>query len=72
MVSGTLSTRLTWPSTYSMSDRLAAGWALPSDHSVSVVPMIQCRPHGITNSTLSGVRTMIPVLAWIRSRGTTR
>ena len=29
-----------------MSFRLAAGCALSSDQSVSVVPMIQCRPHG--------------------------
>ena len=55
-----------------MSARLAAGWALSSDQSVSVVPMIQCRPHGMTNSTLTGVRRMIPVAEWIRSRGTTR
>ena len=34
--------------------------------------MIQCRPHGMTKSTLAGVRRMIPVLDWIRSRGTTR
>src|SRR5580704_11093986 len=55
-----------------MSVRLAAGWALDSDHSVSVVPMIQCRPHGMTNSTLTGVRRMMPVLEWMRSLGTTR
>ncbi len=55
-----------------MSLRLAAGCALDSDQSVSVVPMIQCRPHGMTNSTLTAVRRMIPVLEWIRSRGTTR
>ena len=35
-----------------MSLALAAGCALSSVQSVSVVPMIQCRPHGITNSTL--------------------
>ena len=29
----------------------AAGCALSRSQSVSVVPMIQCRPHGITNST---------------------
>ena len=55
-----------------MSARLAAGWALSRDQSVSVVPMIQCRPHGMMNSTLFGVRMMIPVLDWMRSRGTTR
>ena len=31
-----------------------------SDQSVSVVPMIQCRPHGMTNSTLFSVRKMMP------------
>ncbi len=55
-----------------MSVRLAAGCARSRDQSVSVVPMIQCRPHGITNKTLNGVRKMIPVADWIRSRGTTR
>jgi hypothetical protein len=55
-----------------MSLALAAGWALSSDQSVSVVPMIQCRPQGMTNSTLNGVRTMIPAPDRIRSRGTTR
>ena len=34
-----------------MSVRLAAGWALSRFQSVSVVPMIQCRPHGMTKST---------------------
>jgi hypothetical protein len=39
---------------------------------VSVVPTIQWRPHGITNSTLFSVRRISPVVDWIRSRGTTR
>ena len=34
--------------------------------------MIQCRPHGITNSTDFSVRTMKPASERIRSRGTTR
>jgi hypothetical protein len=28
---------------------------------VSVVPTIQCRPHGMMNSTLVAVRKMMPV-----------
>jgi hypothetical protein len=44
-----------------MSARLAAGSDLLPTQSVSVVPMIQCRPQGMMNSTLSGVRAMIPV-----------
>ncbi len=55
-----------------MSARLAAGCALSRSHGVSVVPMIQCRPHGITNSTDFSVRTMKPASERIRSRGTTR
>ncbi len=55
-----------------MSVALAAGWALSSAQSVSVVPMIQCRPHGMTSSTLVSVRRMIPVVDCNRSRGTTR
>ena len=55
-----------------MSVREAAGCALSSSQSVSVVPMIQCRPHGMTNSTLVSVRRISPVDDWIRSRGTTR
>ena len=43
-----------------MSLRLAAGWALSRDQSVSVVPMIQCRPHGMTNSTDFSVRRISP------------
>ncbi len=34
--------------------------------------MIQCRPHGMTNSTLFSVRRIMPVLDGSRSRGTTR
>ena len=45
-----------------MSLRLAAGWALSSSQSVSVVPMIQCRPHGMTNSTLCSVRRIRPAV----------
>ena len=55
-----------------MSVRLAAGCALSRSHGVSVVPMIQCRPHGMTNSTDVSVRTMKPASERIRSRGTTR
>ncbi len=55
-----------------MSCELAAGWALSSRQSVSVVPMIQCRPHGMTNSTDFSVRRMMPVELCTRSRGTTR
>ena len=55
-----------------MSVRDAAGWALPRCQSVSVVPMIQCRPQGMTNKTLVSVRRISPVVDWIRSRGTTR
>ncbi len=55
-----------------MSLRLAAGWSLDSDQSVSVVPMIQCRPHGMTNSTDFSVRRIRPDSPRIRSRGTTR
>ncbi len=38
----------------------AAGWALSRSQSVSVVPMIQCRPHGMTNSTDVAVRRISP------------
>ena len=55
-----------------MSARDAAGWALSRFQSVSVVPMIQCGPHGITNSTEVSVRAMNPASDRIRSRGTTR
>ena len=43
-----------------MSALLAAGWSRSSCHGVSVVPMIQCSPHGMTNSTLVGVRRIRP------------
>ena len=46
-----------------MSAREAAGWARSRSHGVSVVPMIQCRPHGITNSTDFSVLVMKPALA---------
>ena len=39
---------------------------------VSVVPMIQCRPQGMTNSTDFSVLVMKPDSERIRSRGTTR
>ena len=55
-----------------MSALEAAGWALSRSQAVSVVPMIQCRPHGITNSTDFSVRRMIPVEEWMRSLRTTR
>ena len=55
-----------------MSALEAAGWALSRSQSVSVVPTIQCRPHGITNSTDFSVRRISPVVEWIRSLGTTR
>ena len=43
-----------------MSALLAAGCARSSFHGVSVVPMIQWSPHGITNSTLVVVRRIRP------------
>ena len=55
-----------------MSVELAAGWVLSRFQPVSVVPTIQWRPQGITNSTDVSVRTISPVSSWIRSRGTTR
>ena len=55
-----------------MSVRDAAGWARSRSQAVSVVPMIQCRPHGITNSTDFSVRVMKPHSDRMRSRGTTR
>jgi hypothetical protein len=55
-----------------MSCAVAAGCALSRSHGVSVVPTIQWRPHGMTNSTLFSVRRISPVVDWIRSRGTTR
>ncbi len=44
-----------------MSDREAAGSSLPRCHVVSVVPMIQCRPQGMTKSTDFSVRMISPV-----------
>ena len=38
------------------------GGPCPASQSVSVVPMIQCRPHGMTNSTRFSVRRISPVL----------
>ena len=55
-----------------MSALEAAGWALSRSQSVSVVPMIQCRPQGMTNSTDFSVRRISPVVEWMRSLGTTR
>ena len=55
-----------------MSAALAAGCLRSSSQSVSVVPTIQCLPHGMTNSTLFSVREISPVCRSIRSRGTTR
>ena len=54
-----------------MSCWLAAGCARSRSHSVSVVPTIQCLPHGTMNSTLLLVRAMMPVAELIRLRGTT-
>ncbi len=54
-----------------MSARVAAGCARSRFQSVSVVPMIQCVSHGMTNSTELAVRRMIAVSLTIRSRGTT-
>ncbi len=54
-----------------MSARLAAGWARSRSQSVSVVPTIQCVPHGMTNSTDFSVRRIRPVSELMRSRGTT-
>ena len=55
-----------------MSALLAAGWARSRFQSVSVVPMIQCWCHGMTNSRLVSVRVISPQPASMRSRGTTR
>ncbi|SKT69703.1 Uncharacterised protein [Mycobacteroides abscessus subsp. abscessus] len=54
-----------------MSTLVAAGCARSRFHSVSVVPMIQWLPHGITNSTDFSVRRMIATSLTILSRGTT-
>ena len=55
-----------------MSALLAAGWARSRFQSVSVVPMIQCWCHGMTNSRLDLVRVISPQPASMRSRGTSR
>ena len=55
-----------------MSAFEAAGCALSRSHGVSVVPISQCRPHGMTNSTDFSVFVMKPASERIRSRGTTR
>ena len=55
-----------------MSRAEAAGWARSSVQSVSVVPMIQCPPHGSTNSTELGVRRISPASPVMADRGTTR
>ena len=55
-----------------MSRAEAAGWARSSDQSVSVVPMIQCPPHGMTKSTEVAVRRMSPTSPVMAERGTTR
>ncbi|SLH91494.1 Uncharacterised protein [Mycobacteroides abscessus subsp. abscessus] len=54
-----------------MSALVAAGCARSRFQSVSVVPMIQCAPHGMTNSTEVAVRRISAVSLTIRSRGTT-
>ena len=54
-----------------MSSSVAVGSARSPDQSVSVVPTIQCSPHGMKNSTLLSVRRIIPVLASTAARGTT-
>ena len=55
-----------------MSRAEAAGWDRSSRQSVSVVPMIQCPPHGMTKSTELAVRRISPVSPVIAERGTTR
>ena len=55
-----------------MSRLDAAGCARSSVQSVSVVPMIQCPPHGRTNRTEDGVRRISPASPVIADRGTTR
>ena len=39
---------------------------------MSVVPTIQCRPHGMTNSTLVSVRRISPLSPSMQRRGTSR
>ena len=55
-----------------MSALVAAGCARSRFQSVSVVPMIQCDFHGMTNSTDFSVLRMMPLSEVIRSRATTR
>ena len=55
-----------------MSALLAAGCARSRSQGVSVVPMIQKSPHGMTNSTDFSVLVMKPHSERIRSLGTTR
>ena len=55
-----------------MSALVAAGCARSRFQSVSVVPMIQCDFHGMTNSTDFSVLRMIPLSEVIRSLATTR
>ena len=55
-----------------MSRADAAGCERSSSQSVSVVPMIQCPPHGMTKSTEVGVRRISPASPVIAERGTTR
>src|SRR5215217_9633962 len=43
-----------------MSELQAAGWSRSSRHGVSLLPTLQSSPHGITNSTLVGVRRIRP------------
>jgi hypothetical protein len=70
-VSGWASTRLAAARMYSTSSSDGAGSARSPFQSVSVVPTIQWSPHGMKNSTLFSVRTIIPVLASTAARGTT-
>ena len=55
-----------------MSRADAAGCDRSSCQSVSVVPMIQWPPHGMTNSTEVAVRRISPASPVIAERGTTR
>ena len=55
-----------------MSVLLAEGCARSRSQGVSVVPMIQNAPHGMTKSTDFSVLVMKPQSERMRSRGTTR
>src|ERR1041384_8338095 len=55
-----------------MSRAEAAGWARSSCQSVSVVPMFQWPPPGMTKITLVAVRRIRPASPVIAERGTTR